>query len=913
MLKLVTFSGKQSKRAVTVKSVTREFSLKELVDSFGTLSDWDQLTLQQKGSLERRLPPLWADPTTFEAQFEKWADATPSGGAGWLGKMASAWRSDSRRGLGWLQTLRLGDGSHFAAAATVEAVALERIADDEATVTVRRLLCDIRERDCLAEWAARLMARCVCLGSRLAEQPEALSASRSLSLSHALRWCASANEMALPSQVLNCLRTIDKKERGSLAWLNQELTALRRLALNKGDVEGLSVTLKRAEVEAVLYREGAPLEHFIGINNLELLLNRDLKCKPIRFLYLTLSIISQQGEDEDHTGRDTTKVFRDKGAFGGAQQEGAPVHGAGGLEQYDALWEQASAGGERDSILTDMAHTLDWALALGLALDYAALADLMLHRVGSSQAIGEEAARAVVKQLETLAQLLDEFAVDALKGSAPALGAAASRLVEELLREESAAGLARGWLQLVADPEHSLLHYCRELHSASERGDGAAWANAFGRMRRKMFENPHAGPDYKVLGKHQGALYALEDFDPEKKESTKQTLARLVGELDSSRRAEGGPRQLRLSQLCPALARLSDAGASETACLSRLLGLPRGGRVHKFEEQVTVFRSARRPALVTILLADGQRRRLLVKGGEPLRRDAAAMRLLRTLTLGGRRPTPRIHYNVTPLGEDCGLIEYLEDHETLRSVISSRYDLEGVLQNDVEDLNPDPEECLRRFRLNCSKVPAHSLRSVMEFRSPSVEDFIARKRRFQECLSVVTFSSWILGLGDRHLDNLMYSNRDGSLVPVDWNPVLRHGRAELPPARLTRALLAPCSPAVLESQLQQLAESAREHQRILMAVFRVSFGWMGRDFEDGMRDVGDLVSGSALPHQVSLRGLQRSPGGRAARGADLLKRAFHDCVQKESYCVQEQISDLLRHCTDPRVLSVTRSPWEPWV
>lgn len=51
---------------------------------------------------------------------------------------------------------------------------------------------------------------------------------------------------------------------------------------------------------------------------------------------------------------------------------------------------------------------------------------------------------------------------------------------------------------------------------------------------------------------------------------------------------------------------------------------------------------------------------------------------------------------------------------------------------------------------------------------------------------------WLLGLGDRHLDNILFDNRTGELVHIDYNVVFERGKQlrvpEIVPFRLTQSM-----------------------------------------------------------------------------------------------------------------------------
>ncbi|CAG4948263.1 unnamed protein product [Parnassius apollo] len=878
--------------------LNKHFSLEDLVASFGMLSNWEDLTLQQRTSVESSLPPLWVDIDTYKVELDGRSDTSSNS---WFDKMASVYRKGSYLSMKWLSELLRWPRSLFSTSATVEAIQLEKMQKESFDDFLKYLSCDIRPVDCLAEWAARILTRAAYLEKATEEYRNNYTDSKSLSLSHALQWCLSANERELPSQVLRCVSSFIREKTTTLPWLSQELIAKRKLAL-RSNIEGdLAKILERAETEGALLSQGAPLEDIIEINHLTLLLHRDLNSLTKEKLQYTLNNMQQQylkaSEGAIVQGRNKQMLQ--------SMVELAIMH-------YDGLWKEVNDSEEQNTILTDICSALDPALSLNLNLKYSNLLDVILNRLSdfAGYKLSDEATSAVLGTIETLIHEMDDFAMDEIKRNIFKFSSQrSSELIAKLEREEVETSKFKKCLQLVADAEYALKQYCRGLRGALERDDGVEWSQIFNRMKEKIFENPYAGPDYQVLSKYHTVLYSISDFDHMDKTSAKQTLQRLTNELSSNKQT------LRLSQLCPTLAQATILRGSETDdCLSRLLMLPRGVHFLKFEEQVSVFtESVRRPVVVTVRLSDGNTRPLLVKGGESLRRDAAALRLLRGLPIPAQQ-----HYQVTPLSEDCGLIEYLEDHERLRALISSKYDVDGILASvsrasDDELILKPREDCIKEFERICSKLPSYALRSVIEMRSSCIEDFISKKQQFEEGLSVMTFVTWLLGVGDRHLDNILMSLRHGSVCSVDWNCVLRHGRAELPPARLTRNLLALCRPTVLESRLQKLTAASRDSHRLLLPVLQVSFRWMGKEVENELADVSDLLRGEALPHQVSQRAGLRSVRKYSHKYSQLLERIFADYSQKDKYSVEEQVSNLLRHCTDPQILGVTRSNWEPWI
>jgi DNA-dependent protein kinase catalytic subunit len=79
------------------------------------------------------------------------------------------------------------------------------------------------------------------------------------------------------------------------------------------------------------------------------------------------------------------------------------------------------------------------------------------------------------------------------------------------------------------------------------------------------------------------------------------------------------------------------------------------------------------------------------------------------------------------------------------------------------------------------------------------EAFIATRSHFSRSLATLSIASYILGIGDRHMDNFLLSLRNGSLIGIDFGVAFGMGTGlplpELIPFRMTpqfTQVLAPC-------------------------------------------------------------------------------------------------------------------------
>ena len=55
-------------------------------------------------------------------------------------------------------------------------------------------------------------------------------------------------------------------------------------------------------------------------------------------------------------------------------------------------------------------------------------------------------------------------------------------------------------------------------------------------------------------------------------------------------------------------------------------------------------------------------------------------------------------------------------------------------------------------------------------------DWWARQKAHAKSAAVSSMAGWLLGIGDRHLDNILLDQATGELVHIDFNVCLERGR-----------------------------------------------------------------------------------------------------------------------------------------
>ncbi|KAF5400580.1 Phosphatidylinositol 3-kinase catalytic subunit type [Paragonimus heterotremus] len=284
----------------------------------------------------------------------------------------------------------------------------------------------------------------------------------------------------------------------------------------------------------------------------------------------------------------------------------------------------------------------------------------------------------------------------------------------------------------------------------------------FLRLEANKPNSPSNGMYTHVLDRLQGVLYAGDEVRQAwLKELIRQTkfvkdILRLLQSVcdDSGNR----PRKIEILR-----ATLSSEAYANLARLDEPLALPLdpGVKIIGIDpSSSSLFKSARRPALLPFILPDGGRYKVIFKHGDDLRRDQLVLQMIELMDVILRkenfdlRLTP---YKVLATGDSHGFVQFIES-TSLQDLLQQGTVLGFLQQNAPSATDP----------LGVQK-------EVMETYIRSCAGYC-----------VITY---LLGVGDRHMENLLLTN-DGRLFHIDFSFIF--GNDPKPMAtevRLTRSMI----------------------------------------------------------------------------------------------------------------------------
>uniref|UniRef100_A0A672JXE5 non-specific serine/threonine protein kinase n=1 Tax=Sinocyclocheilus grahami TaxID=75366 RepID=A0A672JXE5_SINGR len=249
---------------------------------------------------------------------------------------------------------------------------------------------------------------------------------------------------------------------------------------------------------------------------------------------------------------------------------------------------------------------------------------------------------------------------------------------------------------------------------------------------------------------------------------------------------------------------------------------------------ITILPTKTKPKKLYFLGSDGRNYPHLFKGLEDLHLDERIMQFLSIVntmfTKVNQQESPRFHarhYSVTPLGTRSGLIQWVDGATPLFGLYKRWQQREAVVQaQKAQDSFQQPQNLPmvpRPSELYYSKIsPALKavglsldvsrrdwplsvmrdvLRELMEATPPNLlakelwcscttpSEWWSVTQSYARSTAVMSMVGYIIGLGDRHLDNVLIDMTTGEVVHIDYNVCFEKGKSlrvpEKVPFRMT--------------------------------------------------------------------------------------------------------------------------------
>ena len=251
----------------------------------------------------------------------------------------------------------------------------------------------------------------------------------------------------------------------------------------------------------------------------------------------------------------------------------------------------------------------------------------------------------------------------------------------------------------------------------------------------------------------------------------------------------------------------------------------------KMDKYLYVLNTKQRPRKLSFIGTDNKEYKYLLKSHEDLRQDERIIQVFNytnsILSLDKGTSSKKLLitiYPVIPLSHITGLIGFLPNVDTISNLILEHRKNNNFIQNIeislIYQLYPKYDSGSLMSKLEAFKEANHctsgyELRDIIWEKSINCESWLIRRTNYSRSLSVMSVVGYLLGLGDRHPNNLMMDKQNGKIIHIDYGDCFeiamkRNKFPEKVPFRLTRMIVKALGVSKIEGTFRIISEKVME-------------------------------------------------------------------------------------------------------
>ncbi|KAL3865678.1 hypothetical protein ACJMK2_043042 [Sinanodonta woodiana] len=298
--------------------------------------------------------------------------------------------------------------------------------------------------------------------------------------------------------------------------------------------------------------------------------------------------------------------------------------------------------------------------------------------------------------------------------------------------------------------------------------------------------------------------------------------------------------------------------------------------IQGLEDTIEILPSLQRPKKITLTGSDGRLYVMMCKPKDDLRKDSRLMefngivnKFLRKDPESRRRQLRIRTYAVIPLNEECGLIEWVNNTSGLRNILLKLYKEKGLYTSGRELKSIAPahgsslDNKLQIFKQKLLPLHPPVFREWFLRTFPDPTSWYNARLAYARTSAVISMVGYILGLGDRHGENILFDSTSGDSLHVDFNCLFNKGDTfewpEKVPFRLTHNMVDAMGPMGFEGIFRLACEVTlrvmRDQMDPLMSVLRpfiydplVEWSKPAKGQRSNPTDSGEISNEQAMTH-----------------------------------------------------------------
>ncbi|XP_070480934.1 serine-protein kinase ATM isoform X2 [Equus przewalskii] len=374
--------------------------------------------------------------------------------------------------------------------------------------------------------------------------------------------------------------------------------------------------------------------------------------------------------------------------------------------------------------------------------------------------------------------------------------------------------------------------------------------------------------------------------------------------------------------------------------------------IQSFKAEFRLAGGLNLPKIIDCLGSDGKERRQLVKGRDDLRQDAVMQQvfqmcntLLQRNTETRKRKLTICTYKVVPLSQRSGVLEWCTGTVPIGEFLVNnengahkRYRPEDFsalqCQKKMMDVQKKSfEEKYATFMDICQNFqPVFRYFCMEKFLDPAV--WFEKRLAYTRSVATSSIVGYILGLGDRHVQNILINEQSAELVHIDLGVAFEQGKIlptpETVPFRLTRDIVDGMGITGVEGVFRRCCEKTmevmRNSQETLLTIVEVLlydplFDWT-------MNPLKALYLQQRPEDETELHSTPHADDQECKRNLSDVDQSFNKVAERVLMRLQEklkgveegtvlsvggQVNLLIQQAMDPKNLSRLFPGWKAWV
>lgn len=343
------------------------------------------------------------------------------------------------------------------------------------------------------------------------------------------------------------------------------------------------------------------------------------------------------------------------------------------------------------------------------------------------------------------------------------------------------------------------------------------------------------------------------------------------------------------------------------------------------------------PKIVTFTISDGSRHKVLMKGSnDDLRQDAIMEQVFQQVNsiLQREKQMRKLNltintYTVIPLGPRAGIIEFVTNSLSLHQVLTALHVNDRISFNEARNEMKRVQTKSNGERLRIYNKLTEEIRPQLRhffFDSfPDPNQWFEAKKTYTKGIATTSILGYILGLGDRHLNNILLDHRTGRPTHIDLGIAFDQGRLlpipEMVPFRLTRDIVDGFGVTGVEGLYRRSCEHTysvlRDNYEKVMHVLNILkwdplYSWVMSPvkkhrhlLEEESQEYSSLSFDSDSSNLKAKREEQNQESYRALKGVE-------EKLIGNGLSVEATIQELIQQASDPQNLSLVYMGWSPF-